>query len=165
MAHRLISGCSPKCETPHGHNEFVLVELQKREDVALDGNQNMVEVFANCKNLWHKWIDDYVDHAFQLNSQDKIIHFFEQNEPEKLGRLLITPGDPSTEMLCALFQAKLSAFLGATTDLHAYSITIEETPTNTAKIEGIDAWKLHLPDSNSHWWCRADMTINDLDIN
>ena len=161
MAHRLISGCSPKCETPHGHNEFVYVELQKKEDVALDGDQNMVEVFANCKALWHKWIDNHVDHAFQLNSNDPLIDFFREHEPEKLSRLLITPGDPSTEMLCALFQAKLTAFLSSTTDLLVHSVTIEETPTNTAKIEGVDAWKKHLGDSDVHWWCRDDMSIND----
>ena len=163
MAHRLISGSSPKCETPHGHNEYVLVELQKPEDVALDGSENMVEVFANCKTIWHKWIDNCVDHAFQLNSTDPLIEFFKEHEPQKVSRLLVTPGDPTTELMCAMFQSKLSAFLNAgDSNLQVYSVTLEETPTNTAKIEGIDAWKLHLAEGEDFWWCRNDMSINDL---
>ncbi|MCH2176140.1 MAG: 6-carboxytetrahydropterin synthase [Lentisphaeria bacterium] len=163
MAHRLISGCSPKCATPHGHNEYVEVVIRPKDLKPLDQNANMVEVFEKAKKRWHQWIDNMVDHAFQLNDTDPIITFFKEQETEKLNRIMITPGDPTTEMLSVLFMAKLTAFLeDAGGKLYVESIKIEETPTNTTRITGRDCWKRHLSEEIQHWWNRADDSINDL---
>lgn len=160
MAHRLISGCSVKCATPHGHNEFVTVEIVG-DATPLDLEVNMVAEFAQAKTNWHRWIDDHVDHAFQLSDQDPLLGWAEEHGPS--WRLVVTPGDPTTEMLAALFMAKLNAFLAA--DGHGLScreVKIEETPTNTVTFAG--DWRAHLPHSadGQYWWERADFTTHDL---
>lgn len=159
MAHRLPSGGSIKCAVPHGHNEFVTVRLEAIAPRPLDLRVNMVESFERAKSDWHRWIDDAVDHAFQLSADDPLIGFFRSHEPDKLERLLITPGDPTTEMLAACFMAKITAILAADGGrLRCTEVVIEETPTNTVTFTGDPA--AFLPAAG--WWNRADMSINDL---
>jgi len=159
MAHRLLQGGSVKCAVPHGHNEFVTVKLVAAAPKPLDLRVNMVEPFERAKKQWHDWIDNHVDHALQLSSADPLIGFFREAEPEKLERLLLTPGDPTTEMLAACFMAKISAFLAADGGrLVCAEVSIEETPTNTVTFTGDPA--AFLPAEG--WWNRADRTINDL---
>ena len=165
MAHRLTSGLSPKCETPHGHNEYIEVFLKGKEDVALDLNANMVMLFEKSKGKWHRFIDDFVDHALQLNVNDPLIGYFEKNEKEKLARILTTLGDPTTEMLSACLMSKLQAFLdGENLPLDCTKILLEETPTNMVCLEGVRAFSKYLPPTNQeklYWWERDDFTIND----
>ena len=70
MAHRFIAGNSEKCAVPHGHNEIVTVQLKAVDPSPLDGVNNMVEPFERAKTRWHRWVDDYVDHALQLSEAD-----------------------------------------------------------------------------------------------
>lgn len=160
MAHRLIAGCSTKCATPHGHNEFVTVTIEG-PDAPLDLHANMVSEFAAVKGTWHRWIDDHVDHAFQAHERDPLLDWARQHAPG--WRLVVTPGDPTTEMLAACFAAKLGAFLAQDDrGLTVAQIRIEETPTNTVIFSG-DPYR-HLPRSTdgSHWWERPDMSTHDL---
>jgi 6-pyruvoyltetrahydropterin/6-carboxytetrahydropterin synthase len=164
MAHRLISGRSAKCAVPHGHNEIVVVTLVADAEGHLDGASNMVESFERAKSTWHRWIDEHVDHAFQVSRLDPIIGFFRRAEPEKLARLLVTPGDPTTEALAACFMGKVNAILGAAGGrLRCLEVAIEETPTNVVVFGGDPA--AHLADAGPRapWWLRADMSINDLE--
>jgi len=169
MAHRLLADDAPgraadKCATPHGHNETVTVTLRARKPAALDGGRNMVEHFETAKASWHRWIDEQVDHAFQLSDTDPLIGFFRRHEPHRLPRLLITPGDPTTEVLACCFMAKLNAFLADEgVRLICTEISIEETPTNTVTFMGDPYATLNLPASARYWWCRADASINDLE--
>ncbi len=160
MAHRLIAGCSEKCRTPHGHNEFVTINLAALDSTGLlDGRTNMIETFEKAKKLWHKWIDQAVDHAFQLNDQDPMIEWFAYNDPMMLKRLLITPGDPTTEMLAVCFKSKLEAFMRFEgSRLRCVGVSIEETPTNRVTFRG--AADVHLP-SDVAWYNRSDLSIND----
>ena len=73
----------------------------------------MVEPFERAKKQWHSWIDNHVDHAFQVSDRDPLIEVFARIEPEILPRLMVMPGDPTTELLAACFMAKLNAFLAA----------------------------------------------------
>lgn len=161
MAHRLLSDASPKCAIPHGHNETVTVRLVATRPVPLDLGANMVEPFERAKAQWHRWIDDHVDHAFQLSEADPLLPWFAANEPHRLERILVTPGDPTTEALACCFMAKLNAFLAADGGrLRCAEVRIEETPTNTVVFDGDpDSW---LPAPGDRWWRRADFTINDL---
>ena len=166
MAHRLLAGRSRKCMTPHGHNEFVTARLVAVEPGRLDGEANMVEPFAQAKGQWHRWIDDHVDHAFQLSETDPLLGYFREREPEMLERILICPGDPTTEALAACFMAKLNAFLRADGGrLECVELSVEETPTNRVTLSAPAADVLPLrataPDF-APWWERADMSINDL---
>ncbi len=163
MAHRLIAGCSVKCATPHGHNEFVTVRIEAVRPTRLDGRENMVETFERAKSTWHRWIDNHVDHCLQLSDADPLLDWFRAHEPDKLDRILITPGDPTTEMLAACFMSKLNALLledGG--KLRCRHISIEETPTNTVSLDGDPADVLPPAPQDSAWWLRPDMSINDL---
>ena len=111
MAHRLLNGGHIKCATPHGHNEYVTVTLEAVKPEPLDGAANMVEPFALAKRRWHKWIDSHVDHAFHLSDSDPLLGYFQTHEPDKLALILVTPGDPTTEVLAVCFMAKINALL------------------------------------------------------
>lgn len=162
MAHRLIADPAGKCAIPHGHNEQVIARLQSVAPRRLDGGANMVVPFDRAKARWHRFIDDQVDHAFQLGDRDPMIDWFRAHEPQRLGRLLVTPGDPTTEMLAACLMTKLNAFLAADGNaLRCVELTIEETPTNAVTLTGDPAEVL--PErEGAGWWGRADDSINDL---
>ncbi|MCK8783277.1 6-carboxytetrahydropterin synthase [Roseomonas sp. NAR14] len=164
MAHRLRAGAAPRCAVPHGHNETVTVRLQATRPAPLDGQANMVEPFERAKARWHRWIDERVDHALQLGAADPLVGWFRAEEPEHLPRLLVTPGDPTTEVLCCLFMAKLNAFLAADGGrLRCAALRIEETPTNAVSFDG-DPLAM-LPEAAPGflpWWRRPDLSINDL---
>lgn len=161
MAHRLIADPASKCATPHGHNEFVTIRVAPTAPLRFGGD-NMVTPFQAVKARWSAWIDDAVDHAFQVNAADPLIDWFRAHEPGRLARLLVTPGDPTTEALAALFWAKLDAFLAA--DALPYRVSavrVEETPTNAVLLtpDVFDLAACGLPDQG--WWRRPDMSIND----
>ncbi|MBK1658230.1 6-pyruvoyl trahydropterin synthase family protein [Paracraurococcus ruber] len=162
MAHRLLLGGSEQCAVPHGHTETVTVRLRATGPAPLDGAANMVEPFARAKGTWHRWIDTRVDHALQLAATDPLLRWFRAEEPHRLDRILVTPGDPTTELLCCLFAAKLGAFLAAEGGrLAVAAVEIEETPTNSVRFAGdpLD-W---LP-AREGWWRRPDMSINDIAV-
>jgi 6-pyruvoyltetrahydropterin/6-carboxytetrahydropterin synthase len=162
MAHRLIADPHGKCATPHGHNEFVTVRLAPMRAFAFS-ETNMDAAFEAVKGRWHAWIDDHVDHALQLNAADPLIGFFKQHEPYRLARLMVFPGDPTTEALAAVFFLKLHAFLEADgLPYRVDEVRVEETPTNAARLSahGFDPSACGLPPA--HWARRADMSINDL---
>ncbi|HKL78312.1 MAG TPA: 6-carboxytetrahydropterin synthase [Gammaproteobacteria bacterium] len=164
MSHRLRSQASAKCGVPHGHNEYVTVRLAAREPTPLDGATNMVMPFEAAKRRWHAWIDQRVDHTLQLGLNDPLLAYFREHEPEQLDRVLVTPGDPTTEALAACFMAKIAAFLAAEGDtLTCTEVRIEETPTNTVIFDGDPA--AFLPTDGfpaTPWWQRADDSIHDL---
>lgn len=155
-----------KCFVPHGHNEFVKVHLVSGAGDRLDGISNMSNKFETLKKTWHGWIDNVVDHSMQLTSVDPLLDYFKQNEPENLKHLLITPGDPTTEVLAACFYAKINAFLKhEQLNMSCNRVEIEETPTNTVIFHGNtdDAISSeHYAGPEIPWWQRPDMSINDL---
>lgn len=163
MAHRLISGSSPKCAIPHGHNEYVKVYLGASTQNKLNNHTNMIAAFAEAKHRWHQFIDDHLDHCFQLRTDDPILDFFKQHEPHLMKRILTTPGDPTTEILAACLMSKLTVFLTQSdSDLCCLKIELQETPTNTVILEGANAFKDHLP-KGDHWWSRPDFSINEFE--
>ncbi|MBV1830483.1 6-carboxytetrahydropterin synthase [Komagataeibacter sp. AV436] len=163
MAHRLLAGSSERCALPHGHNEYVRVHLRATAPAALDGQANMVLPFQRAKGVWHAFIDGHVDHALQLGEDDPLLPWFRQHEPRRAARILVTPGDPTTELLACLLMAKLNAFLAADGGaLTCAAIEIEETPTNTVRYTGDPLAVLPQPRPAARcWWRRADTTIAD----
>ena len=166
MSHRLFSLKDSKCFVPHGHNEFVKVYLVSCGSDDLDGISNMSNKFETLKKTWHNWIDNAVDHSMQMTAIDPLLDYFKENEPENLAHLLITPGDPTTEVLAACFYAKINAFLKHDNlDMKCVKVEIEETPTNTVIFHGDPnkaISKTHYDGPETPWWCRPDMSINDL---
>lgn len=165
MAHRLISGLSEKCAIPHGHNEVVTVTLRSTSPAPLDGNGNMVVPFERAKGIWHRWIDDYVDHSLHLSADDPLLGWFTEREPRRASRILVTPGDPTTEVLAACMMAKLNAFLAEDGgQLACAEIHIDETPTNALTFAGDPAAVLPRVALRLPWWMRSDSSINDLAV-
>lgn len=161
MGHRLRRS-GPKCAVPHGHNSYVKVTLAGDKPTPIDGGRNDVAPFGFAKARWHAWIDNHVDHALHLDESDPLLAFFRENEPELCARLLVVPGDPTTEMLAACFAAKVNAILAEQDlGLTCGRVEVEETPTNTVVFDGDPASVLP-GDRRTRWWWRPDMTINDL---
>ncbi len=165
MGHRLIRGGSEACALPHGHNETVTVRLQATSPRRLDGVANMVLPFERAKAIWHRWIDDRLDHALQLGEDDPLLDWFLQHEPARAERIVLTPGDPTTELMACLMMAKLGAFLQADGDLlRCVEIRLEETPTNTVLFDGDPLAVLPaMRPALDCWWRRPDMSIADPD--
>ena len=157
MAHRLLSGAAPRCSVPHGHNEVVKVDITASEQRSLDSSTNMLAEFSVVKKRWFHWIDKHVDHSFQIADTDPLIDYFREHEPERLPRLLITPGDPTTEIRAACYMAKLNVFLVGQ-GLVCNRLTIDETPTNSVVFAGNPSQVLPAGD---HWWWQDDESIND----
>ncbi len=162
-AHRFVEDANrqSKCAQPHGHTWNIEVVLFK-ETPALTADTNMLVTFETAKKKWHEWIDEHVDHSFKLNAKDPMIGFIRKDNPE--GRLLITPGDPTTEILTVLFKAKLEAFLKVDNlGLNCKSVKIDETMTNSIVFSGAtDKYLPTDPTGTAYWWNRADYTTHDL---
>jgi 6-pyruvoyltetrahydropterin/6-carboxytetrahydropterin synthase len=167
-AHRFLGTASEQCRTPHGHNWFVRITVIADEPVALDADRNMLGEFKKTKTEWHRFVDERIDHSFQLNGKDPLIDWFRTHEPARLDHILTTPGDPTTEMLAVLWQCKAQTILStAGTGLLVSEVHLEETPTNSVSVIGAHAYREHLPatlpDGRPPWWMRADSSINDFD--
>ncbi|CAK7192345.1 hypothetical protein COMNV_00540 [Commensalibacter sp. Nvir] len=165
MGHRLIHGANGICATPHGHNEEVTVYLRSLDPQPLDGGENVVIPFYYAKLMWHRFIDRSVDHAFQLAENDPIIHWFVEHEPARVPHLMITPGDPTTELMACLYMVKVNSFLTSENiGLKCDKISIKETPTNTVTFTGdpLPFIPCKRPPEKC-WWHRADMSISDFD--
>ena len=161
MGHRLTSGAAPNCKVPHGHDEIVTVDIVHVSNGSLDPETNMLAEFDRVKRRWFRWLDAVVDHSFHISDGDKLLGFFREHEPELLPRLLVTPGDPTTEIRAACFKSKLGAFL--TQDEPNFCcdrLVIQETPANAVEFT-CNSVERFLP-TGDHWWSRADESINDL---
>lgn len=162
MAHRLTSGAAPNCRVPHGHDEIVTADITRASCSELNPATNMLVEFDDAKGRWFEWIDHCVDHTFHIGDNDPLISYFREHEPAILPKLLITPGDPTTELRAACYFAKLSAFLTAgAEDLICTCIRIRETPTNTVEFKTSEIHR-YLPEEADNWWHRADLSINNL---
>lgn len=162
MAHRLLADPLDKCATPHGHNELVTVKLAPLAALTL-GADNRLAHFSTVKASWHGWIDAAVDHAFQVNAADPLIAFFREHEPERLARLMVFPGDPTTEALATAFALKCGSFLKAQGLPYAVAeVRVEETPTNAVTVTADHLDALARAFGPLSWPRRADRSISDL---
>jgi 6-pyruvoyltetrahydropterin/6-carboxytetrahydropterin synthase len=168
-AHRLIHGVNANtlCSQPHGHTWEVLVGIEHKTRQTLDGTANVLIPFAQAKGDWHRFVDGALDHACFLGSEDPLVTFLRQHNPD--GRLLITKGDPTTEALACLLLLKLKALLEKSApELQAKWIHVQETQTNAIRITSDEAQRWlgsqHDPKTRaaSYWWSRADMSTHDL---
>lgn len=161
MAHRLLADPASKCAVPHGHNETVTILLEPQARFRF-GGANALAPFEAVKGRWHRWIDQRVDHALQLNEADPLLGYFREREPERLAQIMTFPGDPTTEALAASFWLKLQAYLACDElPFMVAQVRVEETPTNTVVLtrDSFDPDECGL--AQTAWPLRADMSIND----
>ena len=161
MAHRLLATQSPKCAIPHGHNELVTVRLDPLARFGFT-RTNSAAPFEQVKRRWHEWIDASVDHTLHLAEDDPLIEFFRAHEPQRLAQIMTFPGDPTTEALAACFFLKLTAFIADEgLPFRVAEVRIEETPTNTVRMD-LDCFDPAACGLRPGAWpLRADMSIND----
>ncbi|WAC49635.1 6-carboxytetrahydropterin synthase [Asticcacaulis sp. SL142] len=164
MAHRLRADASSKCMTPHGHNEFVKVTLKAKPSAPAVawGDRNYALSFEALKRDWHAFVDNALDHAFQLGHDDPMIGYFRTHEPQLLPRLLVIKGDPTTEAVAMALYHKLGAILSAhVPDFECVRFEIEETPTNSVILTLEDLAECSF--DFGAWTHRPDHSINDLE--
>jgi len=150
-AHRFTDANS-KCSTPHGHTWWVTLTLS-HESADIDLANNFATDFKDLKSGWKRFVDNELDHHFFLNSSDSLASYLEKTEPNL--NVKLTPGDPTTEVLAALFLKKAESILGGLNHISVNSILLEETPTNSVLINKIDAdqliQRLDVKQKNQ-WW-------------
>ena len=163
MGHRLIHGASESCALPHGHNEFVTVRLRPTAPRRLDGAGNMVVSFQRAQSRLRPSVDARRPPGLPLAEDEPLLSWFRAHEPERARRIIVTPGDPTTELMACLMMAKLNTLLDADGALlRCAEITLQETPTNTVRYEGDPLDVLPAPrPAGQCWWRRADDSIAD----
>lgn len=160
-SHRLISGVNKGtlCSLPHGHTWKVTAFFEAIAPFNLDGHSNVLILFSDLKKRWHHWIDNHIDHSIFLNSTDPLISFLQKENPQS--RIVVTPGDPTTEMIACLFKAKLESFiLDENFQVLCRQIHIQETATNAVTYAGNPKETLSsIKFDGPKWWNQADYSV------
>lgn len=164
--HRLSKATAGTCMTPHGHSWHAKAIFGS--SASLLNAEDMVIEFALLKKGWKSFIHETADHSFFHHWQDSLLPSLTDLIPDFRG--LPFPGDPTTELVAALFFAKISAMheelcktlptLGDETPLpKPTAIVIQETLTNTIELQSGPALQSLLNRLNENfegWWQVAD---------
>ena len=137
------------------------MRLRPLRTVPLDGAGNMLVPFERAKGRWHRFVDERLDHALQLSEADPLLDWFRTHEPARAERIVVTPGDPTTELMACLLMSKLDALLADDgSPLRCRELRLEETLTNAVSVSEGAAELLPAPrPAGECWWRRADMSI------
>ena len=128
-AHRFTQSTSPACMTPHGHTWYATLHL--KTSTSLNKNDMSVE-FHQVKSEWKSLLANTFDHSFMINMNDPLREPTLQVHPS--ARLILFPGDPTTELVALLLFNKCEMFMTNSpwkTEITVSGITIDETPTNS----------------------------------
>jgi 6-pyruvoyl-tetrahydropterin synthase len=155
-AHRFTRSCADSCATPHGHTWYAKAIFEAPETAL--GSDDMVMEFSILKKSWKSFIQEYVDHSFMHHYQDPIMDILRKEIPKL--RALPFPGDPTTELIAALFFAKLKTMHEAIPGAEAIKpagVVIRETPTNSVTFRSRDTSKIAtLNEKFEGWWQSPD---------
>lgn len=168
-AHRFTQSCEDSCATPHGHTWYAEAAFAASADGL--GEDDMVMEFSKLKKSWKTFILETVDHSFMHHHADPILGALKEYIPRFRG--LPFPGDPTTELIAALFFAKLQTMHENLRSGNAasaiwpapVSVLIQETPTNQVLFQAGTAGNALLAKINSKfegWWQVADPLARDL---
>ncbi len=160
-AHRFMHSCEDSCSTPHGHTWWAKLILETNSPMPLSPETDMVAEFSKLKTLWKTFITEIVDHSFLHNHQDPIVDAMRSNIPKFRG--LPFPGDPTTELISALFLCKAQKMLThfqpdlALGHIRIAAVHIQETPTNgvTYRMPNSDTpplWESKAYRNFNGWW-------------
>lgn len=165
-AHRFTGTCSQTCATPHGHTWYAKALFEAAEN-SLSQENDMVMEFARLKTNWKRFIQETVDHSFLHHHLDPILPALRDYIPGFRG--LPFPGDPTTELIAALFYSKLKVMheaLPGCSHVRPVGVIIRETPTNQMIFRAPSAGNSQLLERiNSQfkgWWQDPDPAARDL---
>lgn len=170
--HRLTKATAGTCMTPHGHTWYAEATFGSSAQF-LDG-QDMALEFTVLKKAWRIFIHETADHTYFHHYQDALLSSIREHVPCFRG--LPFPGDPTTELIAALFFSKINVM---NMDLQArltnegrqlpvpspVMVAIQETPTNRVTLTAGPALESFLEKINAHfsgWWQVADPLARDL---
>lgn len=128
-AHRFTKSCMESCATPHGHTWYAKLMLSGTDRL---NDADMLAEFKLAKHGWKQTIDKTFDHSFLLNVEDPLVEKMLEILPG--ARLVLFPGDPTTELIAALLHRKAQVMIDAAglgQLLTVEAVEIQETPTNT----------------------------------
>lgn len=153
-AHRFVTGTT-KCTTPHGHTWQATLGFEAPGG-ALD-EAHMVAEFEKLKADWRNFIQGTADHSFFHHYQDPLLSAFRDHIPDFRG--LAFPGDPTTELIAALFLEKAIAMRPPGGLLPSF-VLVQETPSNRLRFtrEGLVELRarLGLGTRFRGWWEDAE---------
>lgn len=163
-AHRFTQSCADSCATPHGHTWHAQAIFTSPS--FMFGFDDMVMEFSQLKHAWKTFITGTVDHSFLHHHKDPLLPALQEHIPGFRG--LPFPGDPTTELIAALFFAKLTAMHEALrASIHhpdpwpePISVVIRETPTNQVTFRGDTpramALLARIDEEHKGWWRDPD---------
>ncbi len=121
----------------------------------------MAAEFGSVKRGWKSFITETADHSFFHNAKDPLVSHLNDIIPD--ARLLEFPGDPTTEMIAALFALKLKAMHDITgiSTVTPLGVKIQETPTNSVTFRfepdgTAPLWLTKKIGTTKSWWTSPD---------
>lgn len=125
-AHRVLKGYQGKCRHLHGHN-YVSTILIGAE--ALDSYDFVID-FNDVKRICDDWLEEYLDHATLISSEDQALLDFVIQQKQKY--YLIPDNKNSTvevlaEHLCYIFS---QLFAKEYPHIRVLEVEIAETPNS-----------------------------------
>lgn len=166
-AHRLTKASAIACMTPHGHTWYAKAVFSSES--AQVGADDMVAEFSLIKKGWKTFIQETADHSYLHHHEDALLTAMKDHIPNFRG--LPFPGDPTTELIAALFFAKIQAMhreLKSARPLpNPATVVIQETPTNTVTLHAgpsLTKWLQTIDERFDGWWQTADPNARHLTV-
>lgn len=157
-AHRFLGGAT-KCRTPHGHSWHATLIMES--PTAELNSQQMTEEFSSLKKNWKAFIQETVDHSYFHHPEDSVAKILQTEMDDFRG--LSCPGEPTTELIAALFLQK-ALWMYRETKLNVKAILLEETETNHIYLDrnGLELLVRQyqaISAQNTAWWNSSSPTL------
>jgi hypothetical protein len=146
--------------------------LQIRADVSPDDDVTEAQL-SNVMSKMKFWFDGIVSRsiAFSNDNEDALGMIIDSEGKNRTGNILmITPGDPTDDVLAALFQAKLNALGGDTIEVGLVEVK-SDNPVGlsftfvgdaTKILPSMDRWMGERNYFDKPWWDRDDSSTLDV---
>jgi len=118
-----------------------------------------------ARNVWSTWIAG-LQHSLHCVTADPLVTFFQNDQPNKLNRIVTTPGDPTAEMLTMLLARKFRALCSNLLELRAITFSLDALEATTLDFPVDDTIPQEMldfilaPSNVANWWDRNDMSTN-----
>lgn len=138
-SHRLYASKGIHCNNLHGHSFHATLCLTEGLGLS-SGEVGYQNLFERLKKPFWKFLDERVDHSALLNKSDPLIESLSKTTTSP--KILKFRADPTTEEIAFHFLVKFISLLeydfgnlSHRLDFHSIGMFIEETPTNSVKVQ------------------------------
>ncbi len=163
MSRRMILTKGPEQGLIRGH--FAEVKVVCRSKTNFLPGPNTSPFVDTARNIWDTWIL-CLNNSLHCMTEDPLVTFFQNEQPNKLNHIVTTPGDPTAEMLTMLMARKFKALCHNILHLEsiAFSVDALEATTLDFPLTSTDDAKIvefmTAPDNVENWWDKNDMSVN-----